>query len=94
MEPVQTTWKFTRTSRPAGPAAVIRLDALHALQSWRIGSPGRAYRLIRSSPFQWTDQLQARLTHQTSDLDAETDLAEWCTRHCVSASALVSAWAA
>lgn len=79
MESVQSTWKFCR--KETGPAREpTSLGALHALQAWRRGHPGRAYRIVRGTPFVHIDQLVARLALSADDLSADTDLSTCCTR--------------
>ena len=88
MQSSEAIWSFARTSPPAKLSRPIGLDALYALQCWRVGHPGRAFRLVRDSPFQAADRVQARLTHGLLDGGADADLRLWCGQHNVAASAL------
>ena len=57
------------------------LDALHALQCWRVGHPGRMFRFVRPSPFACSESLSARLLCLPSDEHAYGELDRWCHEH-------------
>jgi hypothetical protein len=84
----EAIWTFVRTEPSRRPHGPVGLDALHALQCWRVGHPGRAFKLVRGSPFQSTDQIRVRLTHGLLDAGADTDLRLWCHQHSVAGSSL------
>ena len=88
MQLSNASWKFSSLTSGRQGRTSARLDALHALQSWRGEQAGRAYRLVRESPFLWNDHLLARLWHDQSDGGADSDLRSCCHRHQVSGSAL------
>ena len=85
MESLIATRNFARPGR-AGCAArgPLVLDALHALQCWRGGHPGRTFRFIRSSPFADVGGLSARLQCQPHDSLAYGELDRWCDQYHVS----------
>lgn len=87
MQAMVATWDFTRSHPESGPGQPLGVDALHALQGWRIGHEGRDFRLARVNPFHWTGQLHARLTHLPQDERADSDLCLSCEQHHVHASA-------
>jgi hypothetical protein len=89
MEPSSATWSFVRvmkTDRMTRDPLVV--DALHALQSWRAGHPGRMFRFVRSTPFSTAQRLSARLQHPNDDELAAGELAHCCLEHKVQVSAV------
>lgn len=86
MQTSEAMWRFVRTPWSGGAWGPLGLDALHALQCWRVGHPGRAFKLVRGSPFQAPNQMRVRLTHGQLDAEADTDLRLWCHQHSVAAS--------
>ena len=88
MQSLEANWRFVRTPPSGKACGPVSLDALHALQCWRVGHPGRAFKLVRSSPFQPSDQVRARLSHGLLDQGADEDLRLWCRQHSVAAAAL------
>lgn len=86
MEPLSATWSFIRPWEVADTRRCpLVLDALHALQCWRVGHPGRMFRFVRSSPFFSTDRLSARLLYLSDDELADGELTHWCVEHKVQA---------
>lgn len=90
MQSLEAIWRFFRTPPPGRTCGPVSLDALHALQCWRVGHPGRAFKLVRTSPFQPSDQVRARLSHGLLDQGADEDLRLWCTQHSVATATLPS----
>lgn len=87
MQANTATWDFIRSQSGVRSVQPLGLDALHALQDWRAGHAGRDFRLARTSPFQWTDQLRAQLSHLSQDERAGADLCLSCSQHKIHASA-------
>ena len=89
MELFTATWRFVQVgeagARGREPAV---LSALHALQCWRLGHLGRAFRFVNACPFVWDERPHARLVHFHRDLCAETELIHLCHAHRVNASAV------
>lgn len=66
--PSSAIWSFVRHQNVRGTTrGPLVLDALRALQSWRLGHNGRMFRFVRSSPFSPAERLSARLLHLTGD---------------------------
>ena len=89
MEPSSATWSFARVleaDRMLREPLVV--DALHALQRWRAGRPGRMFRFVRSSPFPSSQRLSARLLHPSDDELAVGELADCCLERRVHVSAV------
>lgn len=91
MEPLSATWGFVRPSKTdVMRCCPLAVDALHALQRWRVGHAGRTFRFVRSSPFSSVERLSARLLHLGHDALADDELAHWCHEHNVQALAETS----
>ena len=88
MQPSHATWSFERTQPNRSADEPVRLDALHALQCWRAAQAGRGFKLVPGSPFQWTERVQAKLTHAPDDHRAGNDLCTWCQEHRIAAITL------
>lgn len=82
MESITATWSFVRPGKAdrVGRGPLV-LDALHALQCWRVGHPGRMFRFVRPSPFARADGLSARLLCLPQDELAYGELDRWCHEH-------------
>lgn len=78
MQCSSATWSFVRKQAPPASRGPIGLDALHALQHWRARGGGRAFRVLRGSPFVLVDEFHARLEHLHQDERADSDLAVVC----------------